>query len=114
MNMVILGSQTRGDFDEKWFGKQKYLSGGYKSIIFVNIDVWGITENFFMSFGYKLITIAPLEVTVKSSWKRHQIACRMPIFRGQKKLKKLLCLIQKLLIIKQKGSYIDSHKWNER
>ena len=35
------------NFYEKWFGKQKYLSEGYKSIIFVNIDVSGITENFF-------------------------------------------------------------------
>ena len=34
-------------FYEEWFGEQKYLLQGYESIIFVNTDIWPITEKFF-------------------------------------------------------------------
>ena len=45
--MVMLGSQTRGEFLRTIVWQQKYLSGGYELIIFLNTDVGSKPEKFF-------------------------------------------------------------------
>ena len=117
------------NFYEKWFGKQKCLSEGYLSIIFENIDVSEITGNFFHEIWtaidyYSTARSESLHEREKSDslsdadfegekvefFSQKAFRFDPSVLNDSKQISNNCFGSEKLFIIKQKRSYIDSHK----